>query len=460
MKQKVNNSMKSILWLFFNISFTSFVSFSQNHEMHDLQSNTDTIHDLLDSIRMTHSYSLNLPMSRNSSGTTWQPDASTIYGIMKMTKKWSFMLQGSIFVRYNYQDISKQTNRSDSLQDRFDAPNWIMIMGNRKIKKRGLFTFNSMFSGDVISMGKNGYPLLFQTGETYQEKALVDRQHPHDFVSSLSVGYTQMINPNVDIIGYIGFPGEPAIGPPAFMHRISSFNNPDAPLGHHWQDATHIVFGVSTLGIRYKNLKFETSCFTGREPDENRFDFDKPKFDSYSYRISSNPSKNISLQFSQAFIKSPEKLESDKDVIRTTASILHFKEFDNNSYLASAVVYGRNQIEKNRSENSLLVESNFQRKKMAIYSRYEIIQKNALDLQINQVNISELFLINVFTIGSSYSLLSVMYSNASIGVQGSISVTETKLNSIYGKHPLSFEIYLHLTPMRIMANNVKNHKHH
>lgn len=94
-----------------------------------------------------------------------------------------------------------------------------------------------------------------------------------------------MINKNVDITGYIGYPGEPAIGPTAFMHRISAFNNPDAPLGHYWQDATHITFGVATFGIRYKKFKLEGSSFTGREPNENRYNFDKPKFDSYSYRL-------------------------------------------------------------------------------------------------------------------------------------------------------------------------------
>jgi hypothetical protein len=31
------------------------------------------------------------------------------------------------------------------------------------------------------------------------------------------------------------------------MHRPSQ-HDPDAPIGHHWQDSTHITFGVATLG--------------------------------------------------------------------------------------------------------------------------------------------------------------------------------------------------------------------
>ena len=115
---------------------------------------------------------------------------------------------------------------------------------------------------DPITVGGSGYPLLFQTGESYHGSPLVNRQHPHDLFSELAVGYTQKINDDMDATVYVGYPGEPALGPTAFMHRISSINNPDAPLGHHWQDATHITFGVATLGFRYKKFKIDGSSFT------------------------------------------------------------------------------------------------------------------------------------------------------------------------------------------------------
>ena len=114
---------------------------------------------------MSHSYSLNLPMNRNSSGTAWQPDATSMYGYMKMGKKWNLMFHGSIFFRYNYQDINNSGVRGDSLKDRFDAPNWVMLMANRKVNTRGLFAFTLMLSADELVMGGNGYPLLFQTGK-------------------------------------------------------------------------------------------------------------------------------------------------------------------------------------------------------------------------------------------------------------------------------------------------------
>ena len=240
---------------------------------------------------MSHSFSLNLPMNRNGSGTGWLPDASPMYGYMLHSKKWMFMMHGNVVLRYNNQDVGDKGERGE---EKVDAPNWFMLMGQRRVGEKGLFHFNTMFSLDAI-FGGDGYPLLFQTGEAYKGRPLVDRQHPHDLFSELSVAYTQSFTKDIDAFVYFGLPGEPALGPVAFMHRPSAMNNPDAALGHHWQDATHITFGVATLGFRYKIFKIDGSVFTGREPDEYRYNFDKPKFDSYSYRLTANPSPSWSL---------------------------------------------------------------------------------------------------------------------------------------------------------------------
>jgi hypothetical protein len=418
-----------------------------------------------ESMPMTHAFSLNLPMNRNSSGTAWQPDATPMYGYMKMTKKWNLMFHGSIFFRYNHQDITNKGMRSDSLTDRFDAPNWIMIMANRKVNKHGLLAFSLMLSADELVMGGNGYPLLFQSGETSDGKPLVDRQHPHDFISGLSAAYTHMVNKDIDLTVYLGYPGEPAIGPPAFMHRISSMNNPDAPLGHHWQDATHITFGVTTLGLRYKILKFELSNFTGREPDENRYNFDKPRFNSWSYRLSVNPNDNFAVQFSQAFIKSPEILEPEQNITRTTASVLHTLILGEKTHLTSSAIWGMNQLWEHRPEHSALLESNLQKNRTSIYGRYEIIQKSAHELKITQQP-DDLFLINALTIGTSYNFLHAFNTNFRVGIQGSAFFTPSKLQALYGKLPLSAEIYIHVLPINMNAlkgmkrPNMQNHSTH
>ena len=405
-------------------------------------------------MEMPHAYSLNLPMTRNGSGTGWMPDNSVMYGHGIHSGNWMFMFHTNLFFRYNKQDITNKGNRGG---EKFDAPNWLMGMGQRKIGERGLFHFSVMLSLDPLTVGAEGYPLLFQTGETYNGNRLVDRQHPHDFFSELSVAYTHMISKDVDITGYVAYPGEPALGPVAFMHRVSALNNPDAPLSHHWQDATHITYGVATLGIRFGMFKAEGSVFTGREPDEKRYDFDKPKFDSYSYRLLFNPTKEFAFQVSQAFIKSPEEIEPGKNINRTTASVIHHLSFTgSNRYLATTVAWGYNSSEHN--EHSILVEPNLQLDKTAIYARYEWIQKDAEELELSQFVPGSIFDIQAFTFGINRVLLRKFGTNIALGAQGSVFIADNRLDSIYGKYPLSGEIYLRISPHLMHMHNHSSKK--
>jgi hypothetical protein len=391
---------------------------------------------------MSHGYSLNLPMTRNASGTSWLPDSTVMYGHGVMTKNWMFMTHWNAFVRFNSQDV---TNKGSRGGEKFDAPNMFMFMGQRRVGERGLFHFNSMFSLDPFTVGPDGYPLLFQTGETYQGKPLVDRQHPHDLLGELSIGYTHAFTKDVDLVGYFALPGEPAIGPVAFMHRNSAMNNPDAPLAHHWQDATHVTFGVATIGVRFRDVKVEGSLFTGREPDEQRYDIDRPRFDSYSIRLLYNPNEYLALQFSQAVITSPEILNPEENINRTTAAITgHLPFTGTNRYLASTAVWGSNRSEI-AVEHSILVESNLQLDRPAIYFRYEWVQKSAHELQLAQYNEAYIFNIQAITLGANYVFLRAAGNQFAFGGQLTL-FSASQLKEIYGDKPVSVEVYLRIYP--------------
>lgn len=392
---------------------------------------------------MSHAFSLNLPMNRNGSGTGWLPDASPMYGQMYHTPKWMFMLHGNLFVRYNHQDFSNKGSRGG---DKVDAPNWLMFMGQRKVGRKGLFHFSTMLSLDAI-FGGGGYPLLFQSGEAYQGKALVDRQHPHDLFSELSVSYTYAFSKKLDVFAYLGYPGEPAIGPVAFMHRPSALFNPDAPISHHWLDATHITFGVATLGLRYAQFKLELSSFTGREPDEHRYDFDKPRFDSRSARLSFNPNKNWALQVSHGFIKNPEQLH-DGDIYRTTASAIYSLPLRNNSWLNATTAWGMNKEKDHDEEHAVVVEGSWNTLRTAIYSRYEFVQKSTEELTLDEAIYGHdgLFAVHTATVGANYRLLQWKNANLAAGAQFSIYAADSKLDDLYGKNPMAFEVYVRLYP--------------
>jgi hypothetical protein len=412
-----------------------------SHENHNMKSMGQGTH-------MTHSFSLSLPMTRNGSGTGWQPDATPMYAYMKHGSEWNYMLHGSIFLRYTAQNFNNDGKKgSDS---KFSVPNWFMGMAQRQVGKNGLLNLRAMVSLDRIVDGGAGYPLLFQSGETWKGKPLIDRQHPHDLISELSVGYTQRINDKVDLTIYAGYPGEPALGPTAFMHRMSAFNNPDAVLGHHWQDATHITFGVVTAGVRYGKFKLEGSSFTGREPDENRFDFDKPRFNSYSYRLLFNPSANWALQVSRGFIKSPEPSEPNENVDRTTASVQHSGSLSGkNRWISSTLVWGLNDAGEHHKENSILAESNLQLDKWAFYGRYEWVQKSVDELGLT-TSLGELGFeklpVSMFSLGLNRQIASFGNTLLQAGAQMSLYKPDRALEAAYGKTPLSGQVYLRITP--------------
>src|SRR5262249_55432829 len=152
---------------------------------------------------------------------------------------------------------------------------------------------------DPVTVRDGAYPLLLQTGETADgATTLIDRQHPHDLFAELATTFSWNLAPDRSLFLYVGYPGEPALGPPVYMHRFSGEELLEAPISHHWIDSTHITFGVATLGFIFDNLKFEGSLFTGREPDRHRTNFDRPKFNSASGRVSFNPSSAWALQAS------------------------------------------------------------------------------------------------------------------------------------------------------------------
>ena len=415
---------------------------------------------------MTHSLSRNLPMNRNGSGTSWHPDNTPMYAYMSQPSgsKWSYMLHYAIYLRYTRQNANNADKRGAGQQ--FGAPNWFMGMAQRKVGRRGLFQARLMISLDPLTVTNGGYPLLFQTGESYKGQPLIDKQHPHDLISELSVSYSHALSKDIDLYGYIGYPGEPGFGPPAFMHRISAFNIPEAPLGHHWQDATHIIFGVATAGFRYKWAKLEASTFKGREPDENRYGFDKPTFNSYSYRLSVNPSPSLALQFSQGFIHSPEDLHPDENVTRTTASLLHSKGLGPSSYITSAFVWGQN-LSDGHTENSYLAESSLQMNRVAFYGRYENVGKSAEELnfyqptsagELGKLSPHQVFVINNLTLGMNYRIVQVRNTDLVLGAQLTGSMPDKFLQTYYGTMPISGEIYLRLSPsLMTMRSMMKMH---
>jgi len=390
---------------------------------------------------MTSALFPGLSMSREGSGTSWQPDSSPVFAWHAAAGTWSLMIHGGAFLRYTSQDAGGAGMRGGN---KLDAPNWVMIMAQPPRGEKGGFSFRGMFSLDRITEGGSGYPLLFQTGESWKGEALVDRQHPHDLFSELSVSYGRPLGPDASVFLYFGLPGEPALGPPAFMHRPSSLSNPDAPLGHHLQDSTHITFGVLTGGARYKQLKVDASVFTGREPDENRFGFDRPRFDSWSARLSLNPSDHVALQVSHGFLRSPEALEPDVDVRRTSASLMISRPLRPGADWTTTLVWGVNTSSDRPATHSLLADSEARFGRASVYARVEFVERLAHDLKLDEFG-DRIFPVGALTAGAAWRLGEFRPFQLHAGAQAAIYHVVDELTPVYGKRPFSLEVYLRLS---------------
>jgi hypothetical protein len=252
-------------------------------------------------------------IGRDASGTAWQPDVSSHGGVHASHGDWMLMSHALLNGVYAWSDGPRGGEKAF-------LSGMVMGAARRDIGERGTLNLRAMLSPDPF-MGADGYPLLFAAGESADGvEPLVDRQHPHDLFLELSASYAHRIGERSSVFIYGGLPGEPAFGPPAFMHRMAAMDSPEAPITHHWFDSTHITFGVITAGVTHGDWKLEASQFRGREPDEDRYDLESGDLDSSAVRFSWNPSENLSLQGSWADIESPEALEPDEDEERWSAS--------------------------------------------------------------------------------------------------------------------------------------------
>jgi len=288
-------------------------------------------------------------MSRESSGTSWQPESAPHVALFAQRGPWALMLHGQIFTIYDDQE-----GKRGSLK--WFSENHLMGIAARQLGP-GRLGLRAMLSLEPWTIGRNGYPLLLQTGETGDGRTeLVDRQHPHDLFNELAATYSLPLWRDSSVFLYAGLPGEPALGPPTYMHRFSAIDNPETPLSHHWLDSTHISYGVATLGWILGGLKLEGSAFRGREPDQHRADVESPRLDSYAFRVSYQPDPGLSVQGSFGHLKSPEQLAPSVDVNRSTVSVVYNTPLAENGNLQSTFAWGRNKRLPGRTTDAYLFE--------------------------------------------------------------------------------------------------------
>ena len=387
-----------------------------------------------------------MSMSAMGSGTSWQPSSGPMHMHYKVAGDWLLMFHYNLIAGLNRQGGPRGVTK-------FDSQNWFMPMAYRKVGK-GTLQLRGMFSAEPFTFPPGGSPLLFQTGETYKGQPLIDKQHPHDLFMELSAQYTLPLGERGTWFTYFGYPGEPALGPVAFMHRMSASENPSATLSHHLQDSTHISFGVLTSGFTYRWFKLEGSIFNGREPDENRYDFDAHKWNSRSARLWFMPNKNWTAQVSYGFLRSPENQEPDVDVRRATASIQYNRPFHRGNW-ASALIWGRNHVSSPgeiHNLNGYTAEStiNFLDKNY-LYTRLELVNKDDLLRPADRALLGftqdhPSFRIGAYTFGGVRDIWNTDKVSLAIGSDLTFYSKPSILDRIYGNDPVSWKLFFRIRP--------------
>ena len=360
-------------------------------------------------------------VERESSGTAWQPDSSAHSGIDVMSGDWMLMAHGVLNLVYDHQSGP----RGD---DKVFASGMLMGMARRSLGN-GTVQFKAMLSPDPI-MGASGYPLLLASGETANGRdRLIDRQHPHDFFMELSGSVSRNIGQKSSVFLYAGLPGEPAFGPPAFMHREAIMDSPEAPISHHWLDSTHISFGVLTGGIVLDRVKLEVSRFNGREPDQHRWDIETGPLDSTAVRLSWNPTRTLALQASWGHFVDPEQLEPGVDQTRWSASALWAKEVAPGWKLAGTLAWGR-KTAHGHSDDALAAEASLKHAQWTLFGRAEMTENR----ELTDVEDGPAYRVGKLSMGAVRDFRVADHLSLGAGGLFSVNLVPDALAPLYGGH--------------------------
>ena len=404
-------------------------------------------------------------MNAIGSGTSLMPADSPAYmwhfGLFD--DQVSCMAHGELKLSYDNQGGPRGVSR-------FQSQNWLMGSCNYSFSSDAAVQVRAMLTAEPFTSPSGGFPQLFQTGETYHGRDIVDAQHPHNLFSELSVAFTQKLSENLRYYVYFGLPGDREEGPTAFMHRMSALENPAVPLCHHCQDAGHITNGVVSAGMDIGKVRIGGSFFRGREPGENRLNIQPGGFDSYSARIQYAPTENWVLGASYGRVHNAE-IAQPGDMDRYTAFAQYSKRYED-GYLAVTGVLGHNKDRYGTLSGALLEGTlNFQDVNY-LYSRAECVNKPGLSdmniygkpgletemtgLSATQLAVSGMATsaasnstVCAFTAGYARDVYTSDVVRVGLGFDLTGYIVPGELKPIYGDNPMSFMLNLRIRPGRV-----------
>lgn len=372
-------------------------------------------------------------MNREASGTSWIPESSPMYARMNLSGRYRVMQMGLGFAGYTDSGGKKGERQ-------FLAPTQYMLMGQRETGG-GTLSLRGMLSLDALLMPHTGYPNLFQIGENLHGTPLFNRQHPHDLFMELGISYSKKIKDRVRGFLYLAPVGEAPLGPAAFQHRPSAWDNPLSPLTHHWLESAHISSGVLTAGLTMgSQWKLEGSLFTGRETDDDRYRLDTIHLDSRAVRLSYNPSPKWSFQTSFASVHHPDPLSADSQE-RFSLSGHYNQAYANGDNIAVLLGYGLTRS-VGESSKGLLLEASYRQKRTTWFSRFESVEPHEA-AGIPAGGIGKLS-VRKWSFGGVYNFMQNRKTEQGLGAAFDLYSLSSNLTPLYGNNPFAFTLFYRL----------------
>lgn len=396
-----------------------------------------------------------LTPTRESSGTSWLPPDTPMFGVHRPWRGWDLRVDGSAFGLFLVEPGDRhRTGGAGEWQ--FALPNWGMITARRGVGG-GRVGGRIMLSAEPLTVPGCGSLSYLATGEQCENDTVHDRQGPHDAVMELAADYERPLAGAWRWQVYAGLAGEPALGPPRASHRPSSIVNPIGPVTHHWLESTPTAFGIITAGAHTGRLKVEGSVFHGRDPDENRGDLDLGGLDSVAGRLSYLPTDRLAVQISAGRVRSAVLAflqPDDTFATKATASVAYHHRTASGALWATTVAIGSDSSREQVSGQVLdattfagLVETSLDLSdRHTVFGRVELMQMPAHHLHATEY-FTAIFGVAKVQAGYVRQFRSRRAIVPGLGATVAVSVLPPELESRYSTRVApTFAIFLSLRP--------------
>lgn len=404
---------------------------------------------------------LDAPMSRRGSGTSWLPDFSSSRMVDGAFRGWTIMVDGAAFALNDQQ----QTLHGGA---QWAVLDWEMATASRRALG-GLLQLDLMTSAESFILPDSGYHELLQTGEVMNGHRRADMQHPHAPLMELSSEYQYPVTNVLASFVYAGVVGEPALGPPAYLNRPSAEADPFAPIGHHWQDASHESVGVVTTGLFTRAVKLEGSVFNARERSAFglRTDLRDARLDSYAGRLTVLPHGRVALSAWAGYLANDDPLTPGLGMQRYGASMLTVTRAPRRGSLATTVIWGMNvhhhserlHVHDSTSNqrlshptSSVLLESTWRLSRASVYGRLEQVQKMADDFAFLGGDLAQLFAVRTVSVGATREIAASRGLAAGVGARAALNLIPAALEPTYQtRRAAGFVLYVTLQPATVAS---------